>query len=188
MCIERGSDFSKRWEDKAMAMENLKALFIFKLNQTISAEKSMLKLTRELASDAQRQDVKDALQRHESTLSTQISHLEDCVRKVGGQPTSVENYVIEGMMKEVGEFRRTNPPVEALDLYRLGMLLRLGFLKVADYRILVREANALGVSDCAQMLESDLREIESNADRIVDRISQAAQQWSGGGGPSLGMR
>lgn len=171
-----------------MAMENLKALFVFRLNQTISAEKSMQKLTRELASDAQRQDVKDALQRHESTLSTQISHLEECLRKVGGQPMSVENYVIEGMMKEIGEFRRTNPPVEAFDLYRLGTLIRLGFLKVADYRILVKEANALGARDCAQMLESDLREIEDNANRIVDKISQAAQQWSGGGGPSLGMR
>ena len=180
--------FQSRWEDKAMAMDNLRALFIFRLNQTISAEKSMQKLTRELASDAQRQDVKDALQRHESALSTQISHLEDCLRKSGEQPTQVENYVIEGMMKEVAEFRRTNPPVQAFDLYRLGMLIRLGFLKVADYRILVREANALGARDCAQMLEGDLREIEDNAERIADRISQAAQQWGGGGGPSMGIR
>jgi ferritin-like metal-binding protein YciE len=171
-----------------MAMENLKALFVFRLNQTISVEKAMQRLSHELAGDAQQQEVKDALQRHESTLSTQISHLEDCIRKTGGQQMQVENYVIEGMIKEVGEFRRTNPPVEALDLYRFGTLIRAGFIKVADYRMLVREANALGAKDCAQMLESDLREIQDNAERITDRFSQMAQQSSGGGGPSIGMR
>lgn len=171
-----------------MAMENLKELFVFRLNQTISAEKSMQKLTHELASDAQRQEVKEALQRHESTLSSQISHLEDCVHKVGGQITQVENYVIEGMMKEIGEFRRTNPSVQAFDLYRLGTLLKIGFLKIADYRVMVRMASAIGARDCAQMLESDLRDMEQNAEKIADRLSQIAQQWSGGGGPSMGMR
>ena len=172
-----------------MAMENLKALFVFRLNQTISAERKMQKLTHELASQAQMPQVKDALQRHENTLSTQISHLEDCVRKVGGQPTSVENYMIEGMLKEIDEFRRQNPPVQAFDLYRLGMLIRLGFLKVADYHVLVREARALGQQDCARMLEGDLSDIEESAKRIGDTLSQAAQEWSGGGGgPSMGMR
>jgi ferritin-like metal-binding protein YciE len=172
-----------------MAYQNLKELFIFKLNQTISFEKSMQKLTSELSSGAQYPQVKDALQRHESSLGTQISHLEECVGRVGGQVTQVENYGIEGMLKEVGEFRRQNPSVEAFDLYRLGTLIKLGFWKVADYHMLARYARALGDQTCSSTIESDLREIEDHAKKFVDTLGQVAQQWGGShGGPSMGMR
>ncbi|MDA8216055.1 MAG: DUF892 family protein [Dehalococcoidales bacterium] len=172
----------------ATEMTNLKALFVFRLNQTISAEKLGQQMTRELAKGAQRSEVKDALQRHESTVNTQISHLEDCMRKVGGQQREVGNYVIEGMMKEVDEFRQQNPPVEAFDIYRLGMLVRVGYLKIADYHLLVEGARALGQNDCASMLESDLHSMEENAKRLRDAVGQSAKDWSGGGGPSIGMR
>ena len=171
-----------------MAMQNLRELFVFKLNQTISYEKSMQKLTHELASDAQMPQVKEALQRHESTLGTQISHLEECVSKLGGQVSTVENYTIEGMLKEVGEFRRQNPSVEAFDLYRLGTLIKLGFGKVGDYRVLAWYGRTLGEQSCVNIIEGDLKEIEDNAKKMVDTLGQVAQQWGGGRGPSIGMR
>jgi len=121
-------------------------------------------------------------------LGTQISHLEECVRNLGGQVSTVENYTIEGMLKEVGEFRRQNPSVEAFDLYRLGTLIKLGFWKVADYHILARYARVLGEQSCFSTIEGDLRDIEDNARKMVDTLSQVAQQWGGGRGPSMGMR
>ncbi|MDA8219489.1 MAG: DUF892 family protein [Dehalococcoidales bacterium] len=113
---------------------------------------------RDLLMSAMLAQQKDALQRHESTVNTQISHLQDCIRKVGGQETSVENYVIKGVLKEVDEFRRQNPPVEAFDLIctARGVLIRFGCLKSAGYRLLTRQAQALGEQDCVRTLDRDL--------------------------------
>ena len=171
-----------------MQLQSLKDLFIFRLNQTLSAEKGAQQLFQELTTDARSPQVKDALERHANVIGTQISHLEQCLRTVGAQPTPVSNYVIEGMLKEVGEFKRQNPSVEAFDLYRLGTGIKLAFLKIGTYHVLMREARALGEQDCVRILEGDLREMEDRANKVVDLVTQIGQQWGGGRGPSMGMR
>ena len=179
---------TKEYDEVPVTMHTLKELYVFKLNQLISFERSTLNLTHELVKGAQYPEVKEALQRHESIVATQISHLEECVRRAGGQVTTVANYTVEGMLKEVGEFRGQNPSVDAFDLYRLGTLIRLGFLKVGAYRVLSRFARAMGEQTCYESLEGDLRDIEDRARMAVDTLSEVAQQVGGGRGPSMGMR
>jgi|GEM_PF-6885521 len=174
-----------------MDVKSLRDLFVFRLNSTHSFLTKTRNLFTDLSSDAQNPRVKDLLQKHTDTLSTQIGHIEQCFRYLGASPTPVENHIVRGMIEEVGEFRRWNPSAEAFDSFRAGTILKIGLLKLADYRILVAEAKALGESDCASILEGDLREMESRVDSVVDAIQQYDQQWSGGSGgrgPSLGMR
>jgi ferritin-like metal-binding protein YciE len=173
-----------------MDVKTLKDLFVFRLNATHSYLTKSRNLFTELSGDAQNPKVKDLLQMHSDVLGTQISHIEQCFKYVGTSPTPVENHIVRGIIEEVGEFRRWNPTVEAFDAFRVGTILRIGLLKLADYRILVAESKALGLNDCTTILEGDLRDMESKASTIVDTLQQYDQQWSSGGGrgPSMGMR
>lgn len=171
-----------------MQIQTLKDLFTFRLNQTYSALKTSHELFTQLTSEAQNPKVKDLLQKHTDTVKSQMSNIEKCFTSMGTQPTIVENHGIKGLITEVGEFRRQNPSVEAFDAYRLGVIAKLIWLKVADYRVLVAESKVLGMNDCTRVLESDLRDIESKVDHIIDAVQQVDQSWSGGRGPSMGMR
>jgi ferritin-like metal-binding protein YciE len=171
-----------------MQIQTLKDLFVFRLNQTYSAEKATQDLFTQLSSDAQHPKVKELLQRHTDTVNTQMRNIEQCLSIAGSQASAVQNHVIKGMIEEVGEFRRQNPSVDAFDAYRLGVIAKLAWMKVANYRVLVAESKALGMNDCTRILENDLRDMESKTNNIIDAVQQIDQSWSGGSGPSLGMR
>lgn len=95
-----------------------------------------------------------------------------CLDAVGLTPLQTPSLAEQGLRQRFEAFTRMQPSPEVLDLFALGVAVRSKHSSIIDYQELVKLAELLGESRCAEPLRANLATKRDN----VARLEQCAAE------------
>jgi ferritin-like metal-binding protein YciE len=153
------------------------------LGDVLYVERTVTKMLPRLAKEATDAELRKGFEHHLEETKQQIGNLERVFEKLGKKARAKKCPGIEGIKKEHDEFmseHESSPQI--CDLFLTGAAARTEHYEIAAYSGLIRMARSLGESECAALLEENLRQeqstlakVESVADRFGARYGNGAR-------------
>jgi ferritin-like metal-binding protein YciE len=149
-----------------MGMESPRDLFVHELSDTLSAERIILEMLPELASEAEDKELRSALKDHEKETRQQIKNLEAAFKELGEQPEDMVCHGAEGLRKEHDSFIEEKPSPELLTLFIAGAAGKTEHYEIESYTGLIDMAKLLGEKEVARLLQENLKQEQEMAKRV----------------------
>lgn len=163
-------------------MTTPEALFEHELKDMYYAEKTVVKMLPQLASEATSPELTKAFRHHLEETKQQIKNLEQVFSQIGKRAQGEKCPGIEGLKTEHDEFMEENDPsTDMRDVFLTGAAARTEHYEIAAYTGLVSMARTLGETDAARLLTENLRQ-EKEALKKIESISKSllkAQKTNG---------
>ncbi len=148
-------------------MADPRALFLHELGDVLYAENLLVKTLPKLMEEAQDAELKDGFEQHLEETRGHVRNVEEVFRTLGETPRAEKCPGIEGIKAEHDAFVKKEQPVPAIrDMFLTGAGARTEHYEIAAYTGLVTAARALGESECATLLEANLREEQATLQRL----------------------
>jgi ferritin-like metal-binding protein YciE len=159
----------------------LKDLFIEELRDLYSAENQLVKALPKIAKGAESAQLKQLITAHLEETKGQVERLKEVFDKLGKKPTGKTCKGMQGLVEEGREALEQDEEGAAFDLGICGGALRVEHYEIAAYTVSIAMANALGMSDAADLLTESLHEEEAAAEKILAASKPMLQEASGEG-------
>jgi ferritin-like metal-binding protein YciE len=164
-------------------MTDPKELLKHELGDLLYAERRFLTATRQLGREANTPELKQRLEQHVQETEGQIERLNRAFESIGEKPKAEKCEAAIGLREEHDSFKSEEKPSKALlEAFDLGSGLRVEYYEIAGYRSAIAVANALGHTECAQILKQSLAEeedmarfLESSAPEALKRLLAQAE-------------
>ena len=160
-------------------------LFLYKLGDVLTAEKTIVQMLPRLQQEAKDDNLSQGFKKHLDQSRKHVENVEKVFREFGAQPEARPSPVIEGIKKEhdqsVGE---VSPKVA--DLFAAGAATTSEHYEIASYEGLITMAKALGKPQAARLLETNMKQDQkmlTETKAIVRRLSNKAAKQSSDGSP-----
>ena len=155
-------------------MTEPKELLVHELADLLYAERRFLTGTKTLARETQDPAVKKRIEQHVQETETQISRLEKAFASIGEKAKGEKCEAAVGLREEHDSFKSEEKPSKPLlEAFDLGSGLRVEHYEIAGYRSAIAVANALGHTECAEILRESLAEEEDMAN-FLEQSAPAA--------------
>jgi ferritin-like metal-binding protein YciE len=155
-----------------MAVLGHKELLQHELSDLYSAERAIVTLLPQLASETDNARVRSAYQMHEQQTRQQVRNLDQVFQLLGiNRIEHITCHAVLGLKQEHDEFVTRNPPTSVLTLFDLDAASRLEHYEIASYQGLVANVRMMGQLRVAHLLEQNLQQEEEMA-RKVEQLSQ----------------
>ncbi len=158
-----------------MAIQSAKELFLTEMGDMYSAEKMILQILPQLAKESNSQQAVNAYNMHEQQTRQHVQNLEQCFQILGQQPPNVACYAVAGLKQEHDTFVKENPTQDILTAFDLGAAAKTEYYEMASYKGLIEQANLMGQSQVAQLLQQNFQQEQAMA-QIVEQISHQLGQ------------
>ncbi len=149
-----------------MAVETLRQLFEYELNEIYGVEQAMIGALETFARDATLADIHDAYHVHGEQTRTQLERLDAIFRALGSRPDARDHRALDGLIAERDVFRRERPREELAEVFDLNAAQKAERYEITAYEALVDLAERLGAYDSVMLLEESLREEEAALHRL----------------------
>lgn len=156
-----------------MAEKTLETLFHETLKDIYYAERAILKALPKMARGAQSADLKEAFEKHKDETQGQIERLQQVFELLGKRPRGKTCPAIDGILEEGEEVMDEFKDSPALDPGLIAAAQAVEHYEISRYGTLKRWAEALGMSEAAELLDSTLQE-ESSTDEALTALADAA--------------
>lgn len=149
-----------------MAMQSPMDLFLFELSAIHSVEQSKLQMMARMEQMCQNQQVKQSFNMEIPEVQQQITRIQECFRLLHEQPLNITDHSVDCMQHDLQEFMQQNPSQDNIDMYCLGMALKLGHYEVGAYLGLVEKARQMGHTQVVTLLEDNMNDERASAQRV----------------------
>lgn len=155
-------------------MTEPKELLVHELGDLLYAERRFLTATKKLAREANDPMLKQRIEQHVQETEQQIERLQSAFEAIGEKAKAEKCEAAIGLREEHDSFKsEEKPSPEILEAFDLGSGLRVEHYEIAGYRSAIAVANALGQTECAEILKESLAEEEAMAD-FLEKNAPAA--------------
>jgi ferritin-like metal-binding protein YciE len=155
-------------------MTEPKELLVHELADLLYAERRFLTGTKTMAKETNDPTVKKRIEQHVQETQTQIERLEKAFASIGEKAKGEKCEAAVGLREEHDSFKSEEKPSKTLlEAFDLGSGLRVEHYEIAGYRSAIAVANALGETECAEILKQSLAEEEDMAN-FLERAAPAA--------------
>ena len=158
-------------------------LFVYDLSAIHSAEQSKLHLLPQMEQVCRHQQVKQLFGDEIPETQRQITRLQECFRLMNVQPMNVASHAVACMHQDLQDFMQQNPSQEATDAFCLGLAMKLDHYEIASYMGLAEMARQMGQTQVVSLLEDNLNDERSSAQRIQQVSRQVVSQVIQGTSP-----
>lgn len=150
-----------------MTMDNLHDLFEHELKDIYDAESRLINTLRTQAAESTDPEVRAGFQKHLQETQNQKVRLEE-VFSIWGKEASrgVGCPGIKGLLEEHDELKTQRPAPAVLDLFNLGIAVKVERYEISAYESLLRLASQMGLDEAADLLERNLSEEEDALDAL----------------------
>ena len=153
-----------------MQMQDLRDLYIQKLQAIYDGEQQGLRMTQEVSEIAQNPQFKACMQEHVELTQQHIERLEQLFEQLGIKPSQETNQAVKGLVAEAHKFVQTDVAPEVRDAALIAAHQSHEHYEIASYGTARTYARLLGEDQAVQLLEQTLQE-EKDTD---ERLSQIA--------------
>jgi ferritin-like metal-binding protein YciE len=158
-----------------MAVTTFEELFQFSLECALDMERRLVPILGDLANEVNDPEFRALLLEHQQQTRHHVQNVEECLRKLQVQPTTMNAAAIAGLQQEHDSFAQQHPPVTILTAFDVGAGEKTEHLETGAYLALIELAQSLGRTDCLPLLGENLSQEEWMA-RQVARIGQRLGQ------------
>ena len=163
-----------------VALNNLEDLLIDQLNDLYNAETQLTKALQKMAQAATNAELRRAFENHLAETEQHVTRIERVFELLGTQPSGKTCYAMKGLMEEGSQAIKEKGPAAVRDAALIAAAQRVEHYEIAGYGTVRTYAENLGHSEAANILQQTLNE-ESNADSLLNRISETVNQMAGVG-------
>jgi ferritin-like metal-binding protein YciE len=156
-----------------MSEKNLQELFHDTLKDIYFAEKKILSALPKMVKAAQAQDLKAALENHETETEGHVERLEKVFEEIDEPPRGKTCEAIMGIIEEGHEVIKEYKGTPALDAGLLAAAQAVEHYEMARYGTLKTWASELGLRGAVKLLEATLAE-EKKADETLTSIAESS--------------
>jgi ferritin-like metal-binding protein YciE len=157
-------------------------LFLHKLGDIYTAEKTIVQMLPRLQQEAKDEKLAQGFKKHLDQSRKHVENVEKVFQDFGVQPEARPCPGIEGIRREhdqsVGE---VSPQI--VDLFAAGAATSSEHYEIASYEGLITMAKALGKSQSARLLETNMKQDQkmlTETKAIVRRLTNKAAKQAGG--------
>lgn len=157
-------------------MTEPKELLVHELADLLYAERRFLTGTKTMARETNDAAMKKRLEQHVLETEVQIERLEKAFASIGEKAKGEKCEAAIGLREEHDSFKTEEKPSKTLlEAFDIGSGLRVEHYEIAGYRSAIAVANALGETECANILKESLAEEEAMA-TFLEQSAPAALQ------------
>ncbi len=149
-----------------MAVETLRELFEYELNEIYATEQAMVGALEAFARDAALGEIRDAYDVHGEQTKTQLQRLGAIFHALGRRPDSRRPAALDGLIAERDAFRGAGPREEIAEVFDLAAAQKAERYEITAYEALIDLAERLGAYESVALLEETLREEEAALHRL----------------------
>jgi len=125
-----------------VAIQSPLDLLMYELRVLQSVEQSKLQMVARLKQICSNPQVSQLFETEIPKVQQQTLRVQECLRLLNSQPASATSHAIDCMQHDLQEFMQQNPSQQAVDMYCLGMAMKVAHYEVASYIGLVEKARA----------------------------------------------
>jgi ferritin-like metal-binding protein YciE len=155
-----------------MQMQDLKDLYVLKLQEIYSAEQQGLEAMRLAAQSVSTPELQQGLTMHIDQTEKQIQRLDQLFEKLDAQPSGETNLAMQGLIQEAQKLMRQGAAPEVLEAGLIACQQAMEHHEIACYGTARTYAQLLGEDEAVQLLEQTLGEEK----RTDDQLTQIARQ------------
>src|ERR1700753_3630006 len=152
---------------KAEALMALQEVLVDELRDMYSAENQLVLALPKLAQAADDPHLKDLFTTHLAETKEQVSRLKQVFEQLDEKPTGEHCNGMEGVIEEGSDALEKDEEGASFDSGLIGAALRTEHYEIAGYTATIAMANALGMSDVAELLTQNLQEEQAAAEKIL---------------------
>ena len=161
------------------SMTDPRELLIHELEDIYFAEKAITKTLPTMIREATDKELVSALKKHLDETKQQVKNLEVAFEELGEKATAVPCPGIQGLKQEHDEFMSDESPSgEIADMFLTGAAARVEHYEIAAYTGMIGLARGLGETDCAKLLDENLRQEKAalkTVETVAKRLARTAQ-------------
>ena len=155
-----------------MKIQSVEDLFLNGLQYVYDAEKQLIEALPRFAEAASTPQVREAFERHLQETKEHVNRAEEIFKRLGQQPRTRRNAVLERMREEASEMVENTDKSEIRDAALLMAGNHVEHYEMAEYGSLRTFAQLLGHNDIADILQKTLDE-EKKTDAKLTEIGES---------------
>ncbi|MHA6793501.1 YciE/YciF ferroxidase family protein [Pseudonocardia bannensis] len=158
-----------------MALSNPADLFLYELSACYDAENKDTRMKGQIAGQIREGTLAQELRNEQTKGQQKIKNLDACFQALGASRQDVPCLAVDGMQSEFQQFMEQQPAPEVFEMYTVGAALKLAAFQSASYKGLVDKAMLMGQTQCAQLLQTNLVQVDESAghfERLGHEVSQ----------------
>lgn len=155
-----------------MTTDSTEKLLVDGVQELYYMEQQLVDALEELSEQSENENLKEAFSEHREETQQHVERLEQVFEKLGEEPETKEERVIDALIQEHDEFSQENEG-EVLDRYNMAAGQKTEHYEIAAYGNLTSIAGKLGHDEAADLLEESLREEEE----ALEEVTQASEQF-----------
>lgn len=148
----------------------LHELFLDELADVLSAEQQLLKALPKMASAAESENLKEAIESHLKETKIHVSRLEQVFELLGEKPASKTCKAMKGILEEGAELVEELKGKSSLDAGIIAAAQKVEHYEIASYGTLIAWADQMGHEDAVSLLVETFEE-ENAADEKLTEIA-----------------
>jgi ferritin-like metal-binding protein YciE len=167
-------------KEKHMSADNLREALVEEIKDLYNAEKQLVKALPKMAKGAESDELRDAFETHLEETEGQVTRLERVFELLDEKPRGKHCAGMAGIVEEGSEKLQEDIEGSVLDAVLIASAQKVEHYEISAYGTAIAWAEALGLSEVAQVLNETLEE-EKAADEKLSAmaetgINQAATQ------------
>jgi ferritin-like metal-binding protein YciE len=166
----------------ASKLSEPRQLFLHKLGDILTAEKTIAQLLPKLQQEAKDEKLAQGFKQHLEQTRKHVTNVEKVFEEFGVQPQPGPSPVIEGIKREHDQSVGEVSP-RTVDLFAAGAATSTEHYEIASYEGLITMAKALGKPQAARLLETNMKQDQkmlTDTKAIVRRLSTKATKPAAG--------
>ena len=155
-----------------MSANNLREALVEEIKDLYSAEKQLVKALPKMAKGAESDELREAFESHLDETESQVTRLERIFELLDERPRAKHCAGMAGIVEESNEILQEDMEGSVLDACIIGSAQRVEHYEISAYGTAIAWAEALGLTEVAQLLNESLEE-EKAADEKLSALAEA---------------
>ena len=169
-----------------MSAENLREALVEEIKDLYNAEKQLVKALPKMAKGAESDELRDAFESHLEETEGQVTRLERVFELLDEKPRGKHCAGMAGIVEEGSEKLQEDMEGSVLDACLIASAQKVEHYEIGAYGTAIAWAEALGLSEVAQVLNESLEE-EKAADEKLSALAESGINQAATAGESDDM-
>jgi ferritin-like metal-binding protein YciE len=155
-----------------MSADNLREALVEEIRDLYNAEKQLVKALPKMAKGAENDELREAFERHLEETEGQVTRLERVFELLDEKPRGKHCAGMAGIVEEGSEKLQEDLDGAVLDAVLIASAQKVEHYEIGGYGTAIAWAEALGLTDVAQVLNETLEE-EKAADEKLSALAES---------------
>jgi len=170
---------AKQSEEKSMAQETLKILYVDELRDLLDAENQLIKAIPKMAEASSSAELRSSFEHHLEQTKNHAKRLEQILRVLGEEPKGKKCKGMQGIVAEGGEMLDEDFEGALMDSGIISAAQRVEHYEIAAYGCVREYAQLLGETEAVSLLEQTLDE-EKETDKKLTELARTINREAAG--------